>query len=129
MLMLSIVSVLIFVLACGTGYSFTSRHFGNAGQVIVRNDSIEGNSETQVEINEDLAWDEVILDITVEVEAGSLQAVFTDDDGRTLSLSATAGQPASGQVEMTTDATGDIDLQLSGEGAEGVSITIDYTIK
>jgi hypothetical protein len=116
-------------LACGTGYSFTSRHFGNTGQVVVRNESIEETGTIQVEINEDYSWDEVALDITVAVESGDLQAIFTDDNGQSLSLSAAAGQPASGHVEMETDATGDIDLQLTGAGARGVTITIDYTRK
>lgn len=128
---LFVVSLLgIIILGCGTGYSFTyPARFGDAGQVIVRNDSIEGNSAVQVQIDEDFAWDQVVLDITVAVESGDLQAVFTDDNGQTLSLSATAGQPASGHVEMETDARGNINLQLSGEGARSVTIKIEFDRK
>jgi hypothetical protein len=127
---LAVVSTLVIViLGCGTGYSITYQHFGDTGQVVVRNDSVEESTTIHVEINEDLAWEDVILDIAVAVESGDLEAVFTDDNGQTLSLSATAGQPASGHAEMETDARGQIDLQLSGVAAKGVVITIDYTRK
>jgi len=115
------------ILACGTGYSTTHTRFGNRGKVIVNIENVNGSREDQVEIDENLAWDTVTLDITVEVESGNYSAVFIDDEGQSLSLEASPGNPASASTQMEVDASGRITLHSAGESVEGVKITIDYS--
>jgi hypothetical protein len=115
------------ILACGTGYSTTRQRFGNRGKVIVNIESVNGSREDQVEIDEDFSWDTVTLNITVEVESGNYTAVFIDDEGQSLSLEASPGNPASASTQMEVDASGEITLQSEGESVEGVKITIDYS--
>jgi hypothetical protein len=122
-----IVSLLVTGLACGTGYSTTHSHRGNRGQVVVKIKSAEGSDQTSVEINEDYSWKTVTLNITVEVEAGRYWATFLDDDGHSVTLDASGDSPASTTVQMTTDGLGSIRMESEASGAQGVTITIDYT--
>jgi hypothetical protein len=115
------------ILACGTGYSTTHQRFGNRGKVVVNIESVNESREDHVEIDENFAWDTVTLDITVEVESGNYSAVFIDDEGQSLSLEASPGNPVSASTQMEVDAHGRITLQSEGEGVEGVKITIDYS--
>jgi hypothetical protein len=127
MMVALIAGLSMVILACGTGYSTTHQRFGNRGKVIVNIESVNGSREDQVEIDEDFSWDTVTLNITVEVESGNYSAVFIDDEGQSLSLEASPGNPASASTQMEVDASGEITLQSEGESVEGVKITIDYS--
>jgi hypothetical protein len=127
MMVVLIAGLSAIILACGTGYSTTHQRFGNRGKVIVNIESVNGSREDKIEIDEDFSWDMVTLNITVEVESGNYSAVFIDDEGESLSLEASPGNPASARTQMEVDASGNITLQSAGEGVEGVKITIDYS--
>ena len=123
--------ILIFIitaLACSTGTTTSHTISGDQGQVVVKMKSADGSDQTGIEINEDWAWEIVPMAITVTVEAGSYQATFVDHEEQTITLVATAGNPASIRAQMVTDGFGKILLQSEASGAEGVTITIDYTV-
>ena len=127
-IMVAVVAGLLMVtLACGTGYSTTYKRIGDRGTVVVNIESVDGSRKNTVQIDENFVWDTVSLDITVEVESGNYSAIFTDDEGQTLQLEASPGNPASASTQMETDGSGEITLQSQGEGVEGVKITIDYS--
>jgi hypothetical protein len=122
-----IVSLLFTALACGTGTTTTHTQRGNQGQVVVNINSAEGSDQTEIEINEDYSWETVTVNISVVVESGSYRATFVDDDQQSVTLEAAAGNPATAQAQMATDAFGSLTLNSEASGAQGVVITIDYT--
>lgn len=122
-----ILVMLVGVSACSTSYITTTTNLGNRGQVVLKTKSAEGSYKTSVEINEDYSWADVTLTINITVEVGSYRATFTDDDGKTVTLDASAGNPAQVETQMTTDAFGSISLNAEASGAQGVVISIDYT--
>jgi hypothetical protein len=126
MMAVVVAGLLMLTLACGTGYSTSYKRIGNRGTVVVNIESVDGSRRNTVQIDENFVWDTVNLDITVEVESGNYSAIFVDDEGQTLQLEASPGNPASASVQMETDSSGEITLQSEGEGVEGVKITIDY---
>lgn len=123
-----IILVLIIVsLACGTGYTTRYKSFTNRGEIIIKAESDNGNRETKVEINEDYTWEPVTLTVTIEVQSGSYHADFFGDNGKILSLDASAGNPANGKMQMTTNSFGEVTLKTEGQDAQGIVITINYT--
>jgi hypothetical protein len=127
MMVVVIAGLLMGTLACGTGYSTSYQRSGDRGKVVVNIKSVDGSRKDTVQIDENFVWDTVTLDITVEVESGDYSATFIDDEGQSLRLEASPGNPASASTQMETDGSGEITLQSEGEGVEGVKITIEYS--
>ena len=127
-ILLAAALVLITILACGTGYTTTRTSTGDEGKVVLKLANLDGSDETQIEIDDSFSWDTLALEITVEVEGGSFQAEFIDDEGQVLQMKAAVGQPATGKRHMVTDGKGNITLNALGEGAESITITIEYSI-
>ena len=127
-ILLAAALVLITILACGTGYTTTRTSTGDEGKVVLKLANLDGSDETQIEIDDSFSWDTLALEITVEVEGGSFQAEFIDDEGQVLQMKAAVGQPITGKRHMVTDGQGNITLNALGEGAESITITIEYSI-
>ena len=127
-ILLAAALVLITILACGTGYTTTRTSTGDEGKVVLKLANLDGSDETQIEIDDSFSWDTLALKITVEVEGGSFQAEFIDDEGQVLQMKAAVGQPITGKRHMVTDGQGNITLNALGEGAESITITIEYSI-
>ena len=126
-ILLVVLCLLITILACGKGFTTTRTSTGDKGKVVLKLASLDGSDETQIEIDNNFTWDTLALEITVEVEAGSFQAEFIDDEGQSLIMNASAGQPATGKRNMVTDGLGKITLNSQGEGAQNATITIEYS--
>lgn len=124
----AILILTIAALACSTGYSTSHTISGNQGQVVLKTKTADGSNQTGIEFDEEYEWISLPLAITVTVEAGTYQATFIDHEENTVTLEASAGNPASIRTEMVTDGFGKILLLSEASGAEGVIITIDYII-
>jgi hypothetical protein len=125
--MLFIFCLMIVIMACGTGYTTTRTSTGDEGSVVLKIADLNGSDETQVEIDDSFTWDTLLLEITVEVEAGNFQAEFIDDEGQLLQMNATEEKPGIGKRNMVTDGLGNIILRSHGDNAENITITIEYT--
>ena len=125
---IAILILVIIALACSTGTSTSHSISGDQGTIVVKIKSADGTDQTGIEINEEWAWETVPMAITVTVEAGSYQATFIDHEEQSITLDAKTGNPASIRTQMVTDGFGKIILQSEASGAEGVTITIDYTV-
>ena len=124
---LIIAAVIVVSLACGTGYATTRTNFNNNGKVVLKAESIEGTAETTVEIDEDYTWEPITVNITVEVSAGTYRVTFVDNDDRTVTVEASAGNPGTNMARLTTDSSGYLIMRAEGNGAEDVVITIEYS--
>ena len=126
-ILVALICLMAAILACGKGYTTTRTRTGDKGKVVLKLANLDGSDETQIEIDKSFTWDTLALEIVVEVEEGNFQAEFIDDEGQSLVMEATPGNPATGKRNMVTDGLGKITLNSQGEGTQNVTITIEYS--
>lgn len=127
--MLPILILTLAALACGTGYRTTSKITGDSGQVSIKMNEANEFDQTSVEINEDYFHERVTATVSLVVETGSCQATLIGGDGTSISLTASAGNPAQVYGDLVTDGFGEISLETDAQLATNVEITIDFALK
>jgi hypothetical protein len=126
LLLLPILLLTLAALACGTGYQTSQKITGNSGEVRVRMKEANGTDSTSVEINEDWARVRVGATVILNVETGSCQAVVTDADGASISLSASPGSQGEAYANLMTDGFGEITLETDCQGAQNLDLMIIF---
>jgi hypothetical protein len=121
--------LILATLACGTGYSTSSKIVGNTGQITVKIKETDGTDQNSVEMNENFFHERVTATVSLVVEVGSCQATLIGEDGTSISLSASAGSPAQASGDLVTDGFGEITLATESQLAQNVEITIDFALK
>ena len=129
LLMLPILFLTMAALACGTGYRTSSKITGDSGQIQIKMNEANGSDQTSVEINEDYLHERVTTTVSLVVEIGSCQATLIGGDGTSISLTASAGNPAQVYGDLVTDGFGEITLETDAQLAKNVEITIDFALK
>ena len=82
-----------------------------------------------MEINEEYFQKRVTTTVSLVVEIGSCQAALIGGDGTSISINASAGNPAQVYGDLVTDGLGEITLETEGQLAKNVEITIDFALK
>jgi hypothetical protein len=128
--LISVVMILSLVtLACGTGYSTTSKLSGNSGEVKVSLKSADGANSNSVEINEDWSYAQIATTVTATTEAGSCAVSITGGENTAISLNTAAGSPGQASGVLVTDGFGEVDLQTNCAGAENLTVQFNFTLK
>ena len=128
-LILPILALALAILACSGGYSTTSKLNGNSGEVRVKTGEADGTDSTSVELNEDWMRDRVFATATLSMEAGSCRATLVGEEGTTLVLDASAGNPAQASGDLVTDGFGEVDLETNCQGVTNLDLLINFTLK
>ena len=116
-------------LACGSGYSTTSKISGNSGEVRVKLSSGDGQDTTSVEINEDWSYQLVTTTVSATTEAGSCRVALIGGENTAIVLDAAAGSPGQSYGDLVTDGFGEVSMQSECSGAENLEVTIAFTRK
>jgi hypothetical protein len=116
-------------LACGTGYSTSSKLSGNSGEIRVKLASADGQDTHSVEINEDWSWQRVSTTVSATAEEGSCRVALTGGENTAIVLDAAAGSPGQSYGDLVTDGFGEVSLQSECSGAKNLEVTIAFSRK
>lgn len=128
-LALPILALMIASLACGTGFSTSSKRYGLSGNIQAKLQEANGVNTNTIEINEDWSYVPFTATTNLTVSAGSCRATLSGGENTSIVLEASAGSPSEAYGELVTDGFGDIDLETDCQDAEGLVLTIDFTRK
>ena len=125
--LISAVLILALVsLACGTGYSTTSKLSGNSGEVKVKLKSADGSNTNSVEINEDWSYARIAVTITATTETGSCSVSVSGGENTAINLNTAPGSPGQASGVLVTDGFGEVDLQTECAGAENLEVQFNF---
>jgi hypothetical protein len=128
-IILAALALLLVGLACGTGYSTSSKIYGQSGNVTVKLKTSEGTNYNSVEINEDWSWDRIDAKVILSVNEGSCQVTLSGEENTALVMNVSAGNPVETYGELVTDGFGELDLNTDCQGAKDLELQIDFTVK
>jgi hypothetical protein len=122
----ALIMLTLVTLACGTGYRTTSNISGNSGTIRVQRNEADGTDRTNVEINEDYIRETVFVSANLSVESGTCGTRLVGEDGTSLSLTASAGNPGTTSGELVTDGFGEITLETESQQASKINLEIKF---
>ncbi len=125
-IILAVLILSLGLLACGTGYQTTQKLVGNSGEVRLRMKESNETNSTKVEFNEDWSGVRVTSTVVFGVSSGSCRAVLSGENGSTITLDATAGNPGEASGDLVTDVFGEVSLETECQNAQELDLTISF---
>ena len=128
-LALPILALAIAGLACGTGFSTSSKIYGLSGNVRVKMKEADGVYNNSVEINEDWSRERIGANVTLSVSEGSCRATLSGEENTSIVMDVAAGSPAETSGDLVTDGFGEVYLETDCQAAKALDLYIDFTVK